>query len=204
MNKKPKLLVVSGPNGAGKSTFVLENRIIDTRYIINPDTIAEKLNPNCKNDTSTVVKAGKIALQKRQEFLANKQSFGIETTLSGHSVIEMIKTAKEKGYYIYFVYIGLKNSQASKNRVATRVSKGGHSVPSDAIPRRYIQSLSNMSKVAPIVDMLYIFDNSGKEHRLLLGMKDRRIKYQSENIPKWAKSIIPEIIKLRSDLISET
>ena len=41
-------------------------------------------------------------------------------------------------------YIGVESIDIAKERVAIRVSKGGHGIPDDAIERRYYDSLNNL------------------------------------------------------------
>ena len=52
-------------------------------------------------------------------------------------------------------------------RVAIRVSKGGHSIPKDVIERRYYKGLQNFSRYASVSDAWYIYDNSGGEYELI-------------------------------------
>jgi len=44
-------------------------------------------------------------------------------------------------------YIGVENVEIAKERVKIRVSKGGHGIPSEAIERRYIDSLVNLNSI---------------------------------------------------------
>ena len=46
-------------------------------------------------------------------------------------------------------------------RVAERVSKGGHNIPRDIIVRRYYEGIDNLSRIyMPIVDTWVLVDNS--------------------------------------------
>jgi predicted ABC-type ATPase len=45
-------------------------------------------------------------------------------------------------------------------RVALRVSKGGHNIPTEIIERRFKVGMENLKKFIEIVDRWYIFDNS--------------------------------------------
>ena len=56
-------------------------------------------------------------------------------------------------------------------RVAKRVSEGGHNIPTDVIYRRYWAGLQNFFTIfAPIVDSWMFFDNVDKP--ILLAKKD--------------------------------
>ena len=53
-------------------------------------------------------------------------------------------------------------------RVRERVRKGGHHVPAADIRRRYTRSLRNLvGHYLPLADEWTIFDNSGREPRLV-------------------------------------
>lgn len=197
MSKQPSLWIIAGPNGAGKSTIVARNGSLFSGTFVNPDNIAVEIDPINRNDPKVVVEAGRIALEQRKELMEKGKPFGIETTLSGHSTNKLIKEAKEKGYKVNIVYVGLNDIKISQKRVQTRVLAGGHDVPIDAIERRYPQTMDNLEKIAPLANRLYIFDNSQMKHHLLLNMNQEKIEYLKEDLPTWANGLVPNIIKHR-------
>ena len=178
MENKPQLVIIAGPNGAGKST-VSNHYIFRNIYTVNPDVIA-------KEQSLSVIDAGKIAIEQRTDLLKQKESFAIETTLTGNSEIKLMQEAKEQGYKINLVYVGIDDASLSNNRVKERVLKGGHDVPKEDIFRRYDRSINNLPKALEIADRVYIFDNSYK-NRLLLCTKKNNIIKTSNNVelPKW-------------------
>jgi predicted ABC-type ATPase len=54
--------------------------------VINPDEIGQSLTP--KNGLATLVQAGRIAIAQREAQLVAGDSFGIETTFTGHSELD--------------------------------------------------------------------------------------------------------------------
>lgn len=80
----PTLWIIAGPNGAGKSTLVAD--VLRARWprlpIINPDDIAAQ-----SDAPHSSISAGRIALARQQQLLAGRQSFAVETTLSGSSTL---------------------------------------------------------------------------------------------------------------------
>ena len=48
----------------------------------------------------------------------------------------------------------------AKQRVALRVSKGGHNIPGDVIERRYASGIRNLFEFIRIVDQWFIYENS--------------------------------------------
>lgn len=91
----------------------------------------------------------------------------MKVTLSGFAYRGLIKKAKEKGYGITLFFVYLNTFNLAIERVAIRVSKGGHSIPRDVIIRRYHKGLSNFKRFAELADDWYIYDNSGREYELV-------------------------------------
>jgi predicted ABC-type ATPase len=179
MENRPQLIVIAGPNGAGKSTLT-EHYIFKNIYIINPDVIA-------KEQSLSVIEAGKIAIEQRKEMFKNRQSFAIETTLTGNGEIRLMEEAKKQGYKINLAYVGIDDASLSNKRVLGRVLKGGHDVPKDDILRRYDRSINNLPKAFELADRAYVFDNSTQKRSLLCIKKDGMIRSSSKELPQWFK-----------------
>jgi len=58
-------------------------------------------------------------------------------------------------FFFYLSYVDL-----AKQRVALRVSKGGHNIPGEVIERRYVSGIRNLFEFIKIVDRWRMFDNS--------------------------------------------
>lgn len=152
----PKLLCVCGPNGAGKSTFTRSIALRSNLLVIDPDQLAaEGLSP---------LAAGKAAASMARLFLEKGISFARESTLTAKFDFKIIAEARKRGYEIELVYIKLSSPDLALQRVAARVSRGGHDVPKDDIVRRYSKSLENLHKYRNIFDKVTIIDNSDKQY----------------------------------------
>ena len=93
-----KYIIIAGVNGAGKSTlFSLVNSWCELEKI-NLDEIVRK-NGDWRN-TSDLLYAGKIAVQKINDCFKNDISFSQETTLCGNTVLRNIDKAKELGFLL--------------------------------------------------------------------------------------------------------
>lgn len=57
-------------------------------------------------------------------------------------------------------YIWLNTWQLAKERVESRVSKGGHNIRDEVIKRRYFKGLKNLNQFMNVVDNWYLYDNS--------------------------------------------
>ncbi|WP_262893140.1 zeta toxin family protein [Spirosoma validum] len=102
---------------------------------------------------------------QRIDFLINKRvDFAFETTLSTRSYVQTIHRAREAGYTIMLFFVYLSSAEMAVNRVAKRVSMGGHNIPTDIIYRRYERALINLFALyLPICDSFLFINNSGEE-----------------------------------------
>ena len=150
------LYIISGPNGAGKTTasYSVLPKILHCREYVNADEIARGLSPF--NPESVAIEAGRLMLGRIAELLRRNESFSIETTLATRSYFRLIEKAHHEGYEVTLLYFW----QAIE-RVAERVSKGGHSIPRDVIVRRYYEGIDNLFRIyMPMVDTWIMVDNS--------------------------------------------
>lgn len=66
-----------------------------------------------------------------------------------------------QGYKVTLLYFWLKSPEQAIERVAERVSKGGHNIPKDIIVRRYYEGIDNLFNIyMPIVDTWVLVNNS--------------------------------------------
>lgn len=184
-----RLWVFAGPNGAGKSTIV--DRFVGGRIpIINPDNVARTLSPDL-SDGARVIQGGRIAVRERSALFAARQTFGIETTLTGRSEVDLMRSAAAAGYQVSLVYIGLRDVRHSIGRVSERVRRGGHDVPLADLLRRFDRSVANLRTAMTIANhRVLLVDNSGQRRCLLFSSKAGRVKYRSPTAPTWATSVM--------------
>ena len=191
MNKfhRPSLWIFAGVNGAGKSSLVkrygAENKIV----IVNPDNIAAAIDIKNRDKAEIQAQAGRIAISTRNNLLEARETFGIETTLSGKNEIRFIIKAKNYGYKINLIYVGLSNVAQSAGRVKARIIKGGHSVSEQDIIRRFPRSLENLIEAIKLSDRIRLFDNSEKRRKIIAKVDDDKILIFS-SIPEWAEKAI--------------
>ena len=57
----------AGPNGSGKSTFVARHAVDQQIDVVNPDVIANRIDPSHKGDTAVLMQAGREALSALAE-----------------------------------------------------------------------------------------------------------------------------------------
>ena len=163
MNNAPVVLVFAGPNGSGKTTVTKGFDIIGE--YINADNIK-------KQQMCTDLEAAQYATALREEAVRNKRNFTFETVLSSTRNVELLKSAKALGYRIEVVFVLTADPQINILRVENRVKNGGHDVPKDKIVSRYYKSLSNLSELLEIADVMWVIDNSEEKAKLIIYSKD--------------------------------
>jgi len=191
---KPKLIIIAGPNGSGKTSVagkLQKHEWGKDCENINPDEIARDMFGDW-NSPDAVKAAAVHATKQRQEYIAKGRSFIWETVLSAFEKISFVYEAKQNGYFIRLFFISTNDPQINTARVAHRVQVGGHTVPTDKIISRYSKSIANCGVLVPVVDRLYIYDNSveGGEPELLFRAVNGKLQRQYVPvIPGWASVI---------------
>lgn len=151
LGKKPEVVVFAGPNGSGKSTFT--ELLKPPMDYINADEI--KKNLKC-----TDIEAAEFAERQRERHLGNMEEFCFETVMSTERNLNLLRRAKEKGYFIRCYYILTADPMINVYRVKSRVESGGHDVPADKIISRYDRALDLVKYVVEVSDVCHIYDNS--------------------------------------------
>jgi len=177
-----RLVVLAGPNGAGKSTYYRAYLKESGLMYLNADDIAAKLGLSSGESART-------ADAIRTELLDSGESFVTETVFSDPvgAKLQFMKAAIAKGYHVTLIYVGLDGPELSEARVIQRVEAGGHDVPSERLPRRYLQSLVNLRAAMDFVPLVWVFDNSNAEDPFLYvpQLKDGLRMDQVAPLPKW-------------------
>lgn len=137
-----------------------------------------------------------VAAFLRQELVKTGQSFAFETVMSHESKLQEIQLANGANYQTYLYYISTESSLINKERVAMRVEKGGHPVDQEKIHSRYKDSLELLYDAVQLVHRAYLFDNSGREYRLVSEFyKGKMAEANYKNLPHWfQKHIIQKIL----------
>jgi predicted ABC-type ATPase len=122
----------TGCNGAGKTTFAKEFLPTEVKCLrfLNADEIARGLSP--LKPSAGAVQAARLLLTQIDECLRRRETFALETTLSGKTYIRLFVRARELGYEIELHYLWLSSPEQAIARVRQRVQQGGHHVPAAA------------------------------------------------------------------------
>lgn len=186
---RPLMFLIAGVNGSGKSTFTKTVlRKYSTLKVIDPDEIAKNITGSYTTVDAEQVSAGKTALLTVQQCIQKKQSFIVESTISGRVYLRYLKLAKDNGFKTILVYVALRSAELSAERVAIRVSKGGHNIPVDDIKRRYPKSFQNLKAHLQLSELGYIYDNS--EDYSLVAKYRGGLVHRINHIPTFLKRYI--------------
>ena len=161
--RKPEVIVFAGPNGSGKSTIARMAKIIEP--YINADDI--KRTTHCDD-----LAAAKQAEALREKQVALGQGFTFETVLSTERNLNLLRKAKEKGFFIRCIYVLTADVAVNIMRVRSRFAAGGHDVPKEKIKSRYTAALSLIPALVEICDIVHIYDNTDEPYRIFKKRKD--------------------------------
>jgi predicted ABC-type ATPase len=166
------LYIIAGCNGAGKTTasYSILPTILNCKEFVNADEIAKGLSPFQPEKVS--FEAGRIMLNRIEELLNKEVDFAFETTLATKSFAQTVQKAQIKGYTVTLLFFWLNSIALAKQRVALRVSEGGHNIPQEVIERRYHRGIKNLFELyTPICNNVMAFDNSDKAPNLIFRKK---------------------------------
>ena len=164
----PTCWIIAGPNGAGKTTFSLDYlpKLTNSSQYINADLIAAGISPFSPEKNLLI--ASRLFLNEIEKCIDARNDFAFETTLSGRAYLRLIERLKAESWQIILFYLALPNVESSIERVAERVIKGGHNIPTKDIRRRFPRSLNLLlNNYSYIVDQCTCFMNNENKPKLV-------------------------------------
>ena len=176
--KQPTIYVIAGCNGAGKTTFAkqfLPHEVKCLRFL-NADELARGLSP--LKPSAGAVQAARLLLTQVDDCLKRRETFALESTLSGKTYIQLFQRAKQLGFEIELYYLWLSSPAHAIARVRERVKKGGHDVPAADIRRRFKRSLAHLlDDYLPLAARWTILDNRDVPPKQLAISSEHDIKH---------------------------
>ncbi len=164
----PRILIIAGPNGAGKTSFAREFLPNEAAcpLFVNADLIAAGLSPFAPERAA--LQAARLMPELIATYVAARESFAFETTLSSRSYAKEIPQWQALGYQVELLFLGLPSVELAIERVAERAKQGGQSIAVAVQRKRFESGLHLFSTVyQALVDRWGGFDNSGDEPLLL-------------------------------------
>lgn len=181
------LVAVAGPNGAGKTTFYHAHLKPVGLRLVNADTIARELRLDA-------YEAANLASAIREQLIVQRESFVFETVFSDPAgdKLAFLKRAASAGYAVIFCFIGVSSAEISDERVAMRVSQGGHDVPVEKLRAPYPRILRNLKAAIRELPYVRIYDNDDLllPYRLIAVVERGSPKELNRPIPNWLRPML--------------
>ncbi len=192
LNRRPIIVALAGPNGAGKTTFYYSHLWTAGLRLVNADVIARQLGMD-------PYQAARVAAAVRGELLRQQESFVFETVFSDPvgDKLGFLRDAVHAGYTVVLCFIGISGPEVSEDRVAMRVSQGGHDVPTEKLASRCPRIIENLRAAMRELPYVWIFDNDdlSKPFRLAAVSEGGRVVRLEKPVPGWLKAVLPSGVK---------
>jgi len=187
LDRRPIVVAIAGPNGAGKTTFFESHLKLTGLRFLNADSIARELDVDA-------YEAARMISALRTELVNQRESFIFETVFSDPvgDKLGFLKKAAESGYAVVLCFVGIAGAATSEQRVAMRVSQGGHDVPSEKLVQRFPRTLSNLAAAIRDLPCVLIFDNDDLKvpFRHVATYASGQTVQLNEPVPSWLKSLL--------------
>ncbi len=188
LDRRPVIVALAGPNGAGKTTFYYSHLQEAGLRFIEPDRLAAELELD-------PYAAARLADALREQLYQQRESFVFETVFSGpaEGKLGFLTRAADNGYNVILCFVGIAGPEISDQRVAMRVSQGGHNVPKNKLLSRFPRTLRNLKTALRQVPHVWIFDNTdlGKPFRRVAVFQNGRPEMFVDSIPPWLRPLLP-------------
>lgn len=187
LDRRPVIVALAGPNGAGKSTFYRAHLAEAGLRFVNADVLSRELRIG-------PYEAAKVADSLRRELVKQRESFVFETVFSDPAgdKLAFLKDAAAAGYTVLLCFIGISGPATSEQRVAMRVSQGGHDVPTDKLQTRFPRILANLRSALRELPHVWVFDNDDLRHpfRLVTVYANGQPVRSQKPTPQWLESVL--------------
>lgn len=182
LDRRPIIVALAGPNGAGKSTFFESHLKPNGLRFLNADVFARELEVDA-------YEAARIVTALRLELVRQGESFVFETVFSDPvgDKLNFLKQAAQSGHAVVLCFIGIADAGVSEQRVAMRVSQGGHDVPTEKLTARFPRTLKNLAAAVRELPCVLVFDNDDlrKPFRQVAVFVNGAASLSAAAVPAW-------------------
>jgi predicted ABC-type ATPase len=187
LDQRPVLVALAGSNGAGKTTFYHAHLQAAGLRLINADILALELEVDAYT-------AAKMARVLGRRLIEQRESFVFETVFSDPvgDKLAFLEHAIAAGYQVVPCFIGLAGPETSEQRVAMRVSQGGHDVPTEKLVTRFPRTLANLKAAIQVLPYVLIFDNEDLKHpyRRVAVYENGKAVFLAQPPPVWLAPLL--------------
>lgn len=211
MSERPVIYVLAGVNGAGKSSIGGQHLAaagVSEDDWFNPDAVTRELIALGVEPGEANSQAWTLGRDLLEEAVQLGRSHALETTLGGSTQIMALLKRAAATHDVIVWYCGLDSVDRHVARVAARVARGGHDIPTDKIRYRYEKSQANLIELLPYLRELRVYDNSAEadarvsvpDPLLVLHLAGGELLCPSEqdiaNTPEWAMAIVEASLEM--------
>lgn len=187
LDRRPVVVAIAGPNGAGKTTFYNAHLRAAGLRFVNADLLARELNLDA-------YAGARLADSVRRELVRQRESFAFETVFSDPAgeKLAFLASAAAAGYTVLLCFIGISSAGISEERVAMRVSQGGHDVPSEKLAERFPRTLANLKAAIRRLPHICVFDNDDlrRPFREIAVFESGRCVRLTKPVPRWLETML--------------
>jgi predicted ABC-type ATPase len=174
LDRRPIIVAIAGPNGAGKTTFFESHLRTTGLRFLNADVVAREMEAGA-------YEAAQMISALRTELVAQRESFIFETVFSDPAAT---------GYAVVLCFVGISSAKRSEERVAMRVSQGGHDVPAEKLVARFPRTLVNLAAAIRDLPCVLVYDNDDLDipFRQVAVYMDGRTVQLNKPVPAWLRA----------------
>jgi predicted ABC-type ATPase len=187
LDQPPILLALAGPNGAGKTTFFHAHLKPAALRFVNADVLGGELEID-------PYAAARAADALRRELVRQRESFVFETVFSDPvgDKLKFLQDAARQGYRVVLCFIGISGPAVSEERVAMRVTQGGHDVPTEKLQQRFPRTLANLRAALRELPHVLIHDNDdlSQPFRKVAESENGRMIFRADPLPQWLAGLL--------------
>jgi predicted ABC-type ATPase len=189
LDQRPIIVAIAGPIGAGKTTFYHAHLQAAGLRFVNAENLARELNLGA-------YEAARVADAVRRELLEQRESFVFETVFSDPegNKLSFLREAAKAGYRVVLCFIGISGPDVSEQRVAMRVTQGGHDVPTEKLVVHFARTMANLRAAIREIPAVWIFDNDDLRTpcRLAAVIDGGKLVKVNQPVPRWLQPLLPK------------
>jgi predicted ABC-type ATPase len=187
LDDRPVMVAIAGPNGAGKTTFYHAHVAPAALRLVNADRLAGELDID-------PYAAARVADSLRRALVGQRESFAFETVFSDPvgDKLGFLRETAANGYRVVLCFIGLSTARLSEERVAMRVSQGGHDAPSDKLKSRFPRTMANLKSSITTLPHVIVYDNSdlAQPYWQVAVFENGAAKELARPLPRWLRNVV--------------
>lgn len=194
---KPVFYLLAGPNGAGKSTLykalMRAGTLPVSAEFVNADLYEAAHLQHIADPQARSEDARHWADARRAQLLKAGQSFVSETVFSHESKLVLIKEAQKQGFFVMLIVVCLDEPERLLERVAGRVTEGGHAVPAERILARYPRTLAHLAVAVRLADLAILYDSQDVKPGTHTAVAVCKRDWTQENVnplSQWAQKVL--------------